>query len=98
MRYLLDEQGITQFYELGPGRVLCGLAEAHRPQSAVREHRGVIEYNFEQEFTTEDTEIHRDELTIELHCILLCALCVLCGSIPNWRIEYGRRKEPADTS
>jgi [acyl-carrier-protein] S-malonyltransferase len=25
MRYLLDEQGITQFYELGPGRVLCGL-------------------------------------------------------------------------
>jgi [acyl-carrier-protein] S-malonyltransferase len=25
MRYLLDEQGINQFYELGPGRVLCGL-------------------------------------------------------------------------
>ncbi len=25
MRYLLDEQAITQFYELGPGRVLCGL-------------------------------------------------------------------------
>jgi [acyl-carrier-protein] S-malonyltransferase len=25
MRYLLDEQGISQFYELGPGRVLCGL-------------------------------------------------------------------------
>ena len=25
MRYLLDNQGITQFYELGPGRVLCGL-------------------------------------------------------------------------
>jgi [acyl-carrier-protein] S-malonyltransferase len=25
MRYMLDEQGITQFYELGPGRVLCGL-------------------------------------------------------------------------
>jgi [acyl-carrier-protein] S-malonyltransferase len=25
MRYLLDEQHITQFYELGPGRVLCGL-------------------------------------------------------------------------
>jgi [acyl-carrier-protein] S-malonyltransferase len=25
MRYLLDKQGITQFYELGPGRVLCGL-------------------------------------------------------------------------
>ena len=25
MRYLLDEQKITQFYELGPGRVLCGL-------------------------------------------------------------------------
>ena len=25
MRYLLDERGITQFYELGPGRVLCGL-------------------------------------------------------------------------
>jgi [acyl-carrier-protein] S-malonyltransferase len=25
MRYLLDTQGITQFYELGPGRVLCGL-------------------------------------------------------------------------
>jgi [acyl-carrier-protein] S-malonyltransferase len=25
MRYLLDEHGITQFYELGPGRVLCGL-------------------------------------------------------------------------
>jgi len=25
MRYLLDEQDITQFYELGPGRVLCGL-------------------------------------------------------------------------
>jgi [acyl-carrier-protein] S-malonyltransferase len=25
MRYLLDDQGITQFYELGPGRVLCGL-------------------------------------------------------------------------
>jgi [acyl-carrier-protein] S-malonyltransferase len=25
MRYLLDEQGITQFYEFGPGRVLCGL-------------------------------------------------------------------------
>jgi [acyl-carrier-protein] S-malonyltransferase len=25
MRYLLDEVGITQFYELGPGRVLCGL-------------------------------------------------------------------------
>src|SRR6187549_2483570 len=25
MRYLLDEQGVTQFYELGPGRVLCGL-------------------------------------------------------------------------
>ncbi len=25
MRYLLDEQVITQFYELGPGRVLCGL-------------------------------------------------------------------------
>jgi [acyl-carrier-protein] S-malonyltransferase len=25
MRYLLDEQGIMQFYELGPGRVLCGL-------------------------------------------------------------------------
>jgi [acyl-carrier-protein] S-malonyltransferase len=25
MRYLLDQQQITQFYELGPGRVLCGL-------------------------------------------------------------------------
>jgi malonyl CoA-acyl carrier protein transacylase len=25
MRYLLDEQKITQFYELGPGRVLAGL-------------------------------------------------------------------------
>jgi [acyl-carrier-protein] S-malonyltransferase len=25
IRYLLDEQGITQFYELGSGRVLCGL-------------------------------------------------------------------------
>ena len=25
MRYLLDEVGIGQFYELGPGRVLCGL-------------------------------------------------------------------------
>ncbi len=25
MRYLLDEHGITQFFELGPGRVLCGL-------------------------------------------------------------------------
>jgi [acyl-carrier-protein] S-malonyltransferase len=25
MRYLLDEQGITQFYEIGPGRVLTGL-------------------------------------------------------------------------
>jgi [acyl-carrier-protein] S-malonyltransferase len=25
MRYLLDEEGITQFYEIGPGRVLCGL-------------------------------------------------------------------------
>src|SRR4051812_5439232 len=25
MRCLLDEQGITQFYEIGPGRVLCGL-------------------------------------------------------------------------
>jgi [acyl-carrier-protein] S-malonyltransferase len=25
MRYLLDEQGITHFYEIGPGRVLCGL-------------------------------------------------------------------------
>ncbi len=25
MRYLLDEQKITHFYELGPGRVLCGL-------------------------------------------------------------------------
>jgi [acyl-carrier-protein] S-malonyltransferase len=25
MRYLLDEQGITNFYEIGPGRVLCGL-------------------------------------------------------------------------
>jgi [acyl-carrier-protein] S-malonyltransferase len=25
MRYLLDEQGITQFYEIGPGRVLAGL-------------------------------------------------------------------------
>jgi [acyl-carrier-protein] S-malonyltransferase len=25
MRYCLDVQGITQFYELGPGRVLCGL-------------------------------------------------------------------------
>jgi [acyl-carrier-protein] S-malonyltransferase len=25
MRYLLDQQGIMQFYELGPGRVLCGL-------------------------------------------------------------------------
>jgi [acyl-carrier-protein] S-malonyltransferase len=25
MRYLLDHHGITQFYELGPGRVLCGL-------------------------------------------------------------------------
>jgi len=25
MRYLLDQQGITQFYEIGPGRVLCGL-------------------------------------------------------------------------
>ncbi len=25
MRYLLDDQGITQFYELGPGRVLAGL-------------------------------------------------------------------------
>jgi [acyl-carrier-protein] S-malonyltransferase len=25
MRYLLEEQGITQFYELGPGRVLAGL-------------------------------------------------------------------------
>lgn len=25
MRYLLDKQGITQFYELGPGRVLAGL-------------------------------------------------------------------------
>jgi [acyl-carrier-protein] S-malonyltransferase len=25
MRWLLEEIGITQFYELGPGRVLCGL-------------------------------------------------------------------------
>jgi [acyl-carrier-protein] S-malonyltransferase len=25
MRHLLDQQGITQFYELGPGRVLAGL-------------------------------------------------------------------------
>jgi [acyl-carrier-protein] S-malonyltransferase len=25
MRYLLDQEGITHFYELGPGRVLCGL-------------------------------------------------------------------------
>jgi [acyl-carrier-protein] S-malonyltransferase len=25
MRYLLEQQGITQFYELGPGRVLAGL-------------------------------------------------------------------------
>src|SRR3954462_2773172 len=25
MRYLLDQQAITQFYEIGPGRVLCGL-------------------------------------------------------------------------
>jgi [acyl-carrier-protein] S-malonyltransferase len=25
IRYLLDDQGITSFYELGPGRVLCGL-------------------------------------------------------------------------
>jgi [acyl-carrier-protein] S-malonyltransferase len=25
MRYLLDERGITSFYEIGPGRVLCGL-------------------------------------------------------------------------
>jgi [acyl-carrier-protein] S-malonyltransferase len=25
IRYLLDEQGITQFYEIGPGRVLAGL-------------------------------------------------------------------------
>jgi [acyl-carrier-protein] S-malonyltransferase len=25
MRYLIDEQGITAFYEIGPGRVLCGL-------------------------------------------------------------------------
>jgi [acyl-carrier-protein] S-malonyltransferase len=25
MRYLLDNQGITSFYEIGPGRVLCGL-------------------------------------------------------------------------
>ena len=25
MRYLLDTVGITQFYELGPGRVLAGL-------------------------------------------------------------------------
>jgi [acyl-carrier-protein] S-malonyltransferase len=25
VRYLLDEQGIRSFYEIGPGRVLCGL-------------------------------------------------------------------------
>jgi [acyl-carrier-protein] S-malonyltransferase len=25
MRYLLNNLGITQFYELGPGRVLAGL-------------------------------------------------------------------------
>jgi [acyl-carrier-protein] S-malonyltransferase len=25
MRYLLDERGITAFYEIGPGHVLCGL-------------------------------------------------------------------------
>jgi [acyl-carrier-protein] S-malonyltransferase len=25
MRYMLDDLGINQFYELGPGRVLCGL-------------------------------------------------------------------------
>ncbi len=25
MRYLLDKQGITSFYEIGPGRVLCSL-------------------------------------------------------------------------
>ena len=25
IRYLLEERGITNFYELGPGRVLCGL-------------------------------------------------------------------------
>lgn len=25
IRYLLEEQGVTSFYELGPGRVLCGL-------------------------------------------------------------------------
>jgi [acyl-carrier-protein] S-malonyltransferase len=25
MRHLLDKQGITSFYEIGPGRVLCGL-------------------------------------------------------------------------
>jgi [acyl-carrier-protein] S-malonyltransferase len=25
MRNLLDQQGITAFYEIGPGRVLCGL-------------------------------------------------------------------------
>jgi [acyl-carrier-protein] S-malonyltransferase len=25
MRYLLDQHGTTAFYEIGPGRVLCGL-------------------------------------------------------------------------
>ena len=27
IRYLLDQQGITQFYEIGPGRVLAGLVK-----------------------------------------------------------------------
>ena len=66
MRYLLDEQGITQFYEIGPGRVLCGLAEAHRPQSAVRKHRGVDRFfNHRDTENTESRQRHGDQADVE---------------------------------